>query len=118
MRAGIFLAAVITLNARIALATETGLPRIPQTKSAAQSALSKPAPVQAAAPSAPSPDRIIFDDLGKHYCVGSALCVEHCAKPDKGCEVKVVYTHKLDQPVRISRIQLYAHDNIGPMRRT
>jgi len=116
MRAGIFLAAVITLNAGFARATETGWPRIPPTKSAVQSPLSKPAPVEAAAPSAP--DRIIFDDLGKHYCVGSALCVEHCAKPEKGCEVKVVYTHKLDQPVRISRIQLYAHDNMGPMRRT
>src|SRR5215470_16100231 len=56
MRAGIFLAAVITLNAGFARATETGWPRIPPTKSAVQSPLSKPAPVEAAAPSAP--DRI------------------------------------------------------------
>jgi len=117
MRAGILLTAVSTLNAGFVLAAETTRPPVPPTKSPAQSILSKPAPVQATAPSTPPSDHIIFDDLGKHYCVGSALCIEHCAKPDKGCEVRVVYTHKLDQPARIARIQLYAHDNIGPMRR-
>jgi len=113
-----FLTAVVTMIAGSALATETDQPSVTSAKPTAQATPSKPAPTQVPAESTSPPDHIIFEDLGKHYCVGNVLCPEHCAKPDQGCEVKAVYTQKLDQPSRISRIQLYAHDNVGLTRRT
>ena len=85
MRTHVFLTVVITLNAGLALATETALPPVPLVKSTLKAATYKPTLVQA-----PSTERIIFDDLGKQYCLGKPLCVEHCAKPDQGCEAKSV----------------------------
>jgi len=111
---------MVTLIAGSAVAAEAGRVPLPVAKPKTQSATAKPDLATAKplpVPARPTPDRIVFEDLGKHYCIGNRLCTEHCARPEHGCQVKTVYTQKLDQPTRISRIQLYAHNNIGPTRR-
>jgi hypothetical protein len=64
----------------------------------------------------PSPERVVVQDLGKHYCIGGTLCANYCEDPAKNCEAKTVYSLRFDRPTRVSRIELYASDDEGLTR--
>jgi hypothetical protein len=87
-----------------------------------------PAPARPAAASAPvttasiatAPasvaNAILFEETGKSFCIGGTECPAHCEK-DKSCEARAVYTIKLPEPRRITGIQVFAHDQVGAVRR-
>jgi hypothetical protein len=65
------------------------------------------------------PDKpgVIFEDVGKKFCIGGTVCPTHCATEAGGCEVRSAYVIKLDRPAYLSAIQVYAHDEVGVSRR-
>ncbi|MEO1197754.1 MAG: hypothetical protein AAFX39_00770 [Pseudomonadota bacterium] len=60
---------------------------------------------------------ILYEDDARSYCIGGSLCETYCEDNDDTCEPVTAYQIRLDQPVHISRIQLFAHDQIGESRR-
>ena len=60
----------------------------------------------------PGSERVLIEDLGKRYCIGGSMCPDYCAQPGEGCEAQSLYSLKLDRPASISRIALYAQDEI------
>ena len=71
-----------------------------------------------AGPDKPVNGRIIHQtDAGK-LCIGGVLCAKFCSADEQDCEPTENLTIKLDEPTRISTIQLSAHDNIGKTRRS
>ena len=66
----------------------------------------------------PAKPGIIFEDTGNKACIGGTLCEEHCRSVSNGCEAKPAYVIKLGEPAYISAVQLYAHDGVGPSRRS
>lgn len=64
------------------------------------------------------PGGVIFEDIGHKACIGGTQCEAQCKAEAGGCEVKANYTIKLDQPTYISAVQFFAHDDVGPTRRS
>jgi len=87
------------------------LPRKPPTAGAPQSVPVESARTAAVA-AAPGAEAVLFEDVGKRYCVGSISCLKHCADPASECEVRNVYVVRLDQPATIAHIKLSAQDNV------
>lgn len=75
-------------------------------------------PAQAQPAALPAKPGIIFEDTGNKACIGGTLCEEHCKSESNGCEAKPAYVIKLGEPAYISAVQLYAHDGVGPSRRS
>lgn len=81
-----------------------------------------PAPVRTAAVdrsvtgSMPARGAVLFEDVAIKACVGGTLCPRHCAAA-KDCEATPVYTIRLAEPRRITGLQVYAHDQVGAVRR-
>jgi len=44
------------------------------------------------------------------------LCPNYCEHPSKVCKAQPLYSFKLDRPASISRIELYAEDEVGLTR--
>jgi hypothetical protein len=75
-------------------------------------------PTQVQPAALPAKPGIIFEDTGNKACIGGTLCEEHCKSESNGCEAKPAYVIKLGEPAYISTVQLYAHDGVGPSRRS
>jgi hypothetical protein len=90
----------------------------PEPAAAAPSPASAPAKETKVAALAAKPGGVIFEDLGRKVCIGGTQCEERCKAETGGCEVKANYTIKLDQPTYISAVQFFAHDDVGPTRRS
>jgi hypothetical protein len=73
----------------------------------------RPAPRPVAARVGPSPERVLFAVTGRKYCIGGTLCPSYCAQPTNSCEVEPIYRIGLERPAEISRIQLYAYNDVG-----
>ena len=78
--------------------------------------------VKSAARSAPRPvvthvrpltEQVLFALTGRKFCIGGTLCPSYCAQSANGCEVEPIYRISLPRPAEISRIQLYAYDDVG-----
>jgi hypothetical protein len=109
---------VVLLVAVIATSTLVAAVSRPPVRVAPASAVSavKRLPVAAVAPAPPLPDRVVAEISGRKYCIGGTLCPSYCGEPAKSCEAQPIYRLQLDRPTRISRIQLYAYDDVGVTR--
>jgi hypothetical protein len=58
------------------------------------------------------PERALIEEFGKRYCIGGSMCPDYCERPVQGCEAQPFYSLQLERPARISRIALYARDEI------
>ncbi|MEX0590602.1 MAG: hypothetical protein WD207_05905 [Xanthobacteraceae bacterium] len=76
------------------------------------------APTKAKLAALPAKPGIIFEDVGHKACIGGVGCEGHCKIETGGCVAQPAYAIKLDQPAYISAVQLYAHDQVGPSRRS
>ena len=72
-----------------------------------------PAPRAAAARVRPVPERLIMAVTDRKYCIGGTLCPGYCAQQANGCETEQVYRISLPRRTDISRITLYASDDVG-----
>jgi hypothetical protein len=62
------------------------------------------------------PERVLFAATGRKYCIGVTLCPNYCEQPTNSCKVEPIYRIDLERPADISRIQLYAYDDVGITR--
>jgi hypothetical protein len=67
---------------------------------------------------APINGRLIHQATGERVCIGGVLCPDFCTTKNQNCAPSQNLTIKLDNPAKITTIQLSAHDNIGKTRRS
>ncbi|MHA1189666.1 MAG: hypothetical protein ACTSSQ_04300 [Alphaproteobacteria bacterium] len=67
---------------------------------------------------APINGRLIHQATGEQVCIGGVLCPDFCTSKNQNCAASRSLTIKLDNPAKITTIQLSAHDNIGKTRRS
>ncbi len=67
---------------------------------------------------APINGRLIHQATGERVCIGGVLCPDFCTTKNQNCAPSQSLTIKLDNPAKITTIQLSAHDNIGKTRRS
>lgn len=54
------------------------------------------------------PETVLFEDLGKRYCIGGVSCLKRCG--GSACEVRNVYVIRLREGAHITGIQLVVAD--------
>lgn len=60
------------------------------------------------------PEKALYEDIGKRYCIGGVSCLKRCSPPGPGCEVRNVYVIRLERPAQVTTLRLRVSELANP----